>query len=349
MAYQNGVGVEWMDAPQSVMLAADGITYRRLDAAEALTVVADQGDPADVVVSPDGTALVIAGADGHGFVEVVSLADDTSRRVPIGEGRSAIPVSMAADGTVAVLLSSSEMSPYLGNDFRLHGTLAALHLGTGELREYDITDANAAAIAPDASRIVVDTATGLKTVDAETGAVRDLGLTVGNGWLGDDAWAPDGDRFALLDGTTLRVIDVSGGEPVESAVPVDLLEYGSVYGWRDDETVLMYTADGDNSGEFAWVDVATGDSETFSTYATGITGAAIATLDVARDLVPGWEVGPRPADRGVGQLIAAAALAVPVALIVWGLTPRRRRPGDPAPVERVEVVPDPEPVDALAR
>lgn len=342
MMYQNGVGVETMDSPQAVMLAADGITYRRIDAAEALTVPADQGDPAATVLSPDGRVLVIAGANRHGFIEIVSLADDTSRRLSIGDGRSAMPLSIAADGTVVLLLSDTEMSPYLDYGFQMHGSLGLLELSTGVLRELDIPDVHAAAISPDATRIAVDTPSGLMVVDVATGVVRDLGLARGGGWLSDDAWAPDSARFALLDGDRLRVIDVSGAVPKESAVSVDLLEYGAVYGWRDDATAVVYSAGGSNAGRFDWVDVATGRADVFSHYEPGFTGAAIASLDIARDLAAEWQVGPRPADRGPGQLVIAVVLAALAALVVWLVTPRRPKREDHAPAEQLGVRPIPE-------
>ena len=71
LLYQNGVGVEFMDTPQSVLLSADGRKYRRLDEAESLSIAEDQGDPAVSVLSPDGTFVVIGSAGRTGKVHVV--------------------------------------------------------------------------------------------------------------------------------------------------------------------------------------------------------------------------------------------------------------------------------------
>src|SRR6478735_6339245 len=57
--YQHGFGVEFMDFPQAVVLAADDDVYRRLDAAEARSGLRDQGDPGPMLLSPDGTSVAL--------------------------------------------------------------------------------------------------------------------------------------------------------------------------------------------------------------------------------------------------------------------------------------------------
>ncbi|WP_107774289.1 hypothetical protein [Nocardioides sediminis] len=53
--YQHGFGVELLDFPQAVVLSASGDTYRRVDAAEGRAGPETQGDPAPMLLSPDGT------------------------------------------------------------------------------------------------------------------------------------------------------------------------------------------------------------------------------------------------------------------------------------------------------
>ncbi|MGZ5404068.1 MAG: hypothetical protein ACXWDL_05420, partial [Nocardioides sp.] len=49
--YQHGFGVEFMDFPQAVVLAADVDLYRRLDAAEDRSGPESQGDPGPMLLS----------------------------------------------------------------------------------------------------------------------------------------------------------------------------------------------------------------------------------------------------------------------------------------------------------
>ena len=107
--YQNGVGVEFMDDPQSVLLSADGQTYRRLDQAENATIIEDQGDPAFSVLSPDGTFVVVGSSGRVGAVQVVTLRDGHVREVPVGRGRAALPLAIGADGRTLLIGTSSDV------------------------------------------------------------------------------------------------------------------------------------------------------------------------------------------------------------------------------------------------
>ena len=132
MVYQNGAGVESMDYPQAVLLGADGGAYRRLDAAEALGIAVDQGDPAARVLSADGTFVVVGKANGGSGVEVTTLGGNNRAIVVVGDGLSVIPVSIAADGTsVLILTSETTLSGVLDPHFKLHGALSLLDLETG--------------------------------------------------------------------------------------------------------------------------------------------------------------------------------------------------------------------------
>ena len=334
MVYQNGAGVESMDYPQAVLLGADGGAYRRLDAAESLGIAADQGDPAARVLSADGTFVVIGKADGGGGVEVTRLGGNDGRSVVVGDGLSIIPVSIAADGrSVLILTSETTLSPVFDDDFKLHGALALLDLETGTVREYvDLTDVSGAALSPDGTSIVADTGTGLVVLDAATGEAADVRLSADTGRLDGDAWSPDGRRFALLSGSVLRIVDVTAAEPVEEAVTLRGVAFGSAIGWRDTSTVLVHTrAEAEvNDSEFSWVDVASGAREPFASYAPDFPRASLIAPDVARDLVPRWRVDDREVDRGPPPLALTIPLAVLVGLVAWILTPRRRIPRSPA-------------------
>ncbi len=329
LLYQNGVGVEFLDSPQSVLLGVDGSSYRRLDLAESLSIAADQGDPAQSVLSPDGTFVVVAGADGHGKVQVVTLRDGSARAVSIGAGRSAAPTGIGADGrTVLLLTSDRSLSPLEDIGFRLHGALASLDLVSGELRDYPgLDDVNAAALSPDGSRIVADTSAGAVLADASDGRIVARLPAVGPIDLDGDAWSPDGRRVALMSASSLVVVDTARPEDPARSLPLTGIEFGSAIGWRDAETVLVHAgAIGDsNESGFLWVDLRTGRQELISSYVPDFTGAALVGPDAARELVPAWQVRDRPVGRGPLPLPLAAVLAAGAGLLVLAFTPRRRR------------------------
>lgn len=329
--YQNGIGVEFFDVPQAIVLGADGTTYRRLSAAERRSAPADQGDPARSLLSDDGTFAVIAGPGGRGDVLVVTLADGSDRSFDIGEGRHAVPTSIAGD-RVLLLTDDEEISRYTDADFRLHAGLAVLDLASGEVTALEqVRGVDSAALSPDGSRIVARTDTGLTLLDAD-GRILAEGLGDGQWHLDGDAWAPDGARFAATEVGEVHVVDVAGAEPEVVTHPVDP-PYSAAIGWRDDGTLLVAGGDGngDNVTRFAWIDVASGAQEVFSTYRPDVTGAAMGTIDVARDLVPAWRVEAiAQADRGGLPLWLAVVAAALAAAVVWMLTPRRRPPAEDA-------------------
>jgi hypothetical protein len=112
-----------------------------------------------------------------------------------------------------------------------------------------------------------------------------------------------------------------------------------VLGWRDPSTVLVhaFTDPYDNTSALYWVNVDSGVSETIASYAPNFTGASMLGVDAARDLIPRWQVGPQPIDRGplplyvglfalgAGVLVAAAAGSIAAWLY------RRARPSHTLP------------------
>lgn len=335
--YQNGVGVEFMDDPQSVLLSADGRTYRRLDQAENATILEDQGDPAFSVLSPDGSFVVVGSSGRVGAVQVVTLRDGHVREVPVGRGRAALPLAIGADGRTLLIGTSSEVVNRYAEGNAV--ALAMLDLETGTLREYPaVTDVWAAALSPDNSKITVATNHGAQLVDATSGRVTATLASTSEVNLDGDAWSPDGTQVALVTGSSLVVADVSSPQP---ALRRHFLtpDYGTVIGWRDASTVLVhaFTDTSANTSALYWVDVNSGVSETIASYAPNFTGASMLGVDAARDLIPRWQVGPQPVDRGplplyVGLLplgmgvILAAAVGCLAALLYRLVRSRRDLP-----------------------
>lgn len=325
LLYQNGVGVEFMDTPQSVLLSADGSTYRRLDEAESLSIAEDQGDPAISVLSPDGTFVVIGSAGRTGEVRVVRLHDGHNRAVDVGAGRTALPVSIGADGR-SVLLATSDgvVNRYTdGNNLGL----ARLDIETGRLRDYPaVTNVYGAALSPDGSRIVVTSSRGAKLIDAATGRVTATFEASSEVSLDGDAWSPDGTMIALVDGASVAVVDVTD-RPVARRLSLTGMTYGSAVGWRDESTVLVHgvTDSSANTSELYWVDVATGKQTSVASYTPNFTGAALVGPDAARNLIPMWRIEPRTVDRGPFPLVLGLLLAVILGLAGAGTTTIIRR------------------------
>lgn len=313
LQYQNGVGVEFMDTPQSVLLSTDGSTYRRLNEAESLSIPEDQGDPAVSLLSPDGTFVVVGSAGRTGDVQVVTLGDGRRRSVPVGEGRTGLPVSIGSDGRTVLLATSEEVVNRYAEPDDLG--LARLDLRTGQILDYPaIRGVYAAALSPDGSRIIVTSRRGAELVDATTGRVT---ATLGGAralTLDGDAWSADGRLVALVDRSALVIVDASGPQPVQRHLRLPGMEQATAIGWRDQSTVLVhgFTDLGENTSELYWVDATTGEQESFASYAPNFTGASLIRADAARHLVPRWQVRQRPVDRGplplpVGLLLAVTA------------------------------------------
>jgi hypothetical protein len=313
LLYQNGVGVEFMDTPQSVLLSTDGSTYRRLDEAEALSIPEDQGDPATSVLSPDGTFVVVASAGRTGEVQVITLRDGRRSPIPVGGKRTALPVSIGRDGRTVLLTTSDKVVDRYAETDDLG--LARLDLQTHQVLDYpEVKGVHAAALSPDGSRILITSARGLELIDAVTGRVTTTLPGSPELSLDGDAWSADGQLVALMDRSVLVILDVSGAQPVQRRLPLSEPEYGSAIGWRDKSTVLIHgSTNGDeNTSELYWVDATTGEQEPFASYTPNFTGASLLRVDAARDLVPQWQVTERPVDRGplplrLGMLLAAIA------------------------------------------
>jgi hypothetical protein len=321
LAYQNGFGVEFMDSPQLITVGADGRTFRRLTPAERRGAPADQGDPARTLLAPDGSFAVIAGASGQGSLRIEAFGDGEDRDVSVGEERSVMPLSVG-DGRVLALTSDDTISPYLDMDFRLRGSLELLDLADGTRTELGVADVSSGALSADGSTVVAAAASGVVVIDVATSTSTPIAALGRNVHIGDDAWSPDGSRFAVTDGEGVKVVDATGAVN-EVFTYADDERWVAVLGWRDDETLLVQVSRQDGGSQLAWMDASTGGMSVFATYAPGFSGAAMANVDAARDLVPLWTVTGIPADQGP---YATVTLAVVVGgatwLVVWLLARR---------------------------
>jgi hypothetical protein len=257
--YQHGFGVEFMDFPQAVALGAGGDVYRRVDAAEDRAGAETQGDPAPMLLSPDGTKVAVGDHDTTDpDVVVVDLETGRTTVHPLPSGRSVLPVAWSRDGTtLAHLLSPEPTNPYTGE--RISGAVGVLDLDDDTTDVLPGDDATAAAFSPDGTQLAVEHAGAyftagarLSVVDLASGDERRLST---DGVLaGPASWSPDGRLLATTtlapsgaplgvadpgSPTGLSFVDASGQDAdVPAPVELPLSGPGRVLGWTDAGAVL---------------------------------------------------------------------------------------------------------------
>ena len=203
--YQHGFGVEFLDFPQAVVLGARGDTYRRVDVAEGRAGPETQGDPAPMLLSPDGTKVAVGDHvidEPDVFIVDLRTGDTTSHAVARGPERRACRVVTRRTAGWRTCCPSAPTNPHRGEP--IVGDVGVLDLQGGETTMLRWgREVRTAAFSPDGSQLAVqqDVATGeqLAVVDiaSDTGRVLDV-----DGELaGPAAWSPDG---RLLATTTVR-------------------------------------------------------------------------------------------------------------------------------------------------
>ena len=247
--YQHGFGVELMDYPQAVVLAADDDVYRRLDAAEARSGPESQGDPGPMRLSTDGRWVALGDHDrSEATLELIDLSTGDVVRHELPPARSVQPVTWSADGSRLAFVSGDEpTNPYSP---RPHlGDLFVLDLASGDVEPVPGGGgARTAAFSPDGLQIAVQRSGdvgSLAVVDLATATVRTLRQA---GTLaGPDAWSPDGRLLAVTRESSIGFVDVAGKRrSTPFRLAVDQPRHHSMVGWTGDrEVVLLDTTDDD--------------------------------------------------------------------------------------------------------
>lgn len=213
--FQHGFGVELFDFEQAIVVGADGDTYRRLDVAEDRAGSETQGDPAPMLLSPDGSFVAVGDWDADD--PDLALIDLHTGEVEVHEvpgGHSALPLAWSADSTLVSYLTTAEPKyPYSG--MAITGEIGMLELATGKAHILPgAADVRAAAFSPDGSelaihRITPDTSStgldeGVPQIGGGTveivgldGSVRRRLTMDPDAYLdGPNAWSPDGTLLA---------------------------------------------------------------------------------------------------------------------------------------------------------
>ena len=257
--FQHGFGVELMDFPPAVVLGAGGDSYRRVDVAEDRAGAETQGDPAPMLLSPDGTYVAVGDHDTDApDVAVVDLTTGDTSTYDLPQGRSVIPVAFSADGrSLAMLLSDEPTNPYAGG--RISGTVGVLDLSGGRTATLEVEKATAVAFSSTGSIAVEHVGSegfGITVVDAD----GNVGEVAADGLLaGPTAWSPDGHLLALTTVDASKALPGVGDpgvptglafvDPADEAaevpdpLPLPLSAPGRVLGWNGDDEVVMMLSD----------------------------------------------------------------------------------------------------------
>jgi len=332
--YQQGLGVELFDFPQALVLGADGDTFRRVDVAEARSAEGDQGDPAPMRLSPDGTRVVVGTHGAAGDLAVVDLLTGGVTRLPARADASVIPLAFSPDGrSVVARDQGGQTTPFGGSPNA--GALVRFDLVTGNVTRYPgLTQVTAAAFAPDGRELAVQNGSSLLVVDPATGAVRRTLAERGPPLRSPAAWSPDADLIAVGPGVSrgIAFVDTSGRGRATPA-PVDDVE--DPLGWTGPRTLIVK-----RGGTLVAVAVDDGTTRVLSVIDAGSSSNfKVDEIYLATGLLDGLTIRSAAwwPDRGgwpVWAIIAAAwptgaALALLVVTIRRLRRPSRRRPPDP--------------------
>lgn len=335
LAFTYGVGVEFMDFPQAVVLGADGTTYRRLSTAERASTPADQGDPAPFLLSPDGTSVAVGTTGTGGRVSVVDLVTGGREHHRVRDGSSVFPVAWSADGrSVFASTSGGLYDRYAGRqpevDWRLH------RVDLDAPADRDVTDLPSdpahrptAAPLPDGTGLLVTSGDGtqLRTPDGQQVLVDDTGL---RGVLAPTSVSPDSGRVATVaagtPGGPLWVAELEDGRATEGSPVPAPGEGPTIVGWLGADRLLVSTHDNDTSSlrlHLTSVEVDSGDAVELLVADPGWTGAAVLDVSAAAQLLDGAVLAPvERTDHGRIRAvldIVGRVLAVLLAYQLWRL------------------------------
>ncbi len=365
--FQHGFGVEFLDFPQAVVVGAHADVQRQVDLAADRAGAETQGDPAPMLLSPDGTRIAVGDHDTERpDLAILDLWDGTVDLHPVADARSVVPLAWAPDGRrLAYLGSAGPTNPYSGSP--VTGDLGLLDLGTGRAAALPgASGVSAAAFAPDGTELAVQGAGdggALQVLALDGGPGRALALSPGHSLDGPDAWSPDGRLLAVtgsgvcsgMAGEGSRGCAVPGGAadagisfldatgdsgPTPEPLDRGRVGPGRVLGWTAADRVVLLVPDtvgGDvYDPDVHWVtEVPLDDSapRRLSSVPTGDGAYGVGRFQLATGLLPDLTVrAAGDVDRGRWPLWLRLGSALAISSLAAGLAALavRRRSRAPA-------------------
>lgn len=335
---QHGYGVELLDLPQAVVVGWGADAYRRVGEAEDRAGPETQGDPAPMLLSPDGRRVAVGDHDTDDpDLAMVDLATGVTTRHPLPGGESIRPVAWSPDGRRVAYLSSGATDPSRGDG--MDGELTVLDLSSGRTEAVPgADDAVGAAFDPSGTRLAVQhvraSAGALTLVDLVDGRTREAGR--GARLAGPAAWSPDGRVVAVVQrgrSKAARVAFVDARTGRRTTDPVLRLGSGivgsaPVLGWTgEDEVVTVLPLPGtetwSGTAQLAAVPLDGGEPEVLVGI-DGLDSFGVARLQLAQDALADVEVravtevdrGPWPWPWRLALAVATGALVAVAA--AWG-------------------------------
>lgn len=334
--YTQGMGVEFMDFPQALVLSADGDVYRQVDLAGRRAGARSQGDPAPMLLSPDGRRVAVGSIADAGNLAVLDLetADVTTR--PARRDANIVPLAWSPDGRyVAALEIVGDPGAFSGR--HMQGPLVLFDVdGTGGPRRFTgFGTTYRAAFSPDGTEIAVQGGgLAIRVVDLAGRTVRSLTPTDGLVLASNTAWSPDGTLLAVMGPSTVRFIDPSGGDRAVPA-PVDVSDSSSVpVAWTGPDRLLLRVKGrhGDTDNVLVEVTLTTGARRKVTWVDTDPGGNyKVGDFQLATGLLAQVEARPAgPPDRGPWPRWLRGVVLIGSVAMVWLLVKavrRRRRNG----------------------
>ncbi|SCE72094.1 hypothetical protein GA0074695_0579 [Micromonospora viridifaciens] len=343
--YGNG---ETFNMFQSLVVGADGDTYRQVDAME-------ERDRPSALLAPDGSRVLLG--DDRGATADLILVDLTSgkrRLIPLGNPVGVRLLAWSPDGrhvaySAAPLVGYDEFGTVEGEVVRT-GTLRLLDLSTGGSTEVPaIKPAWTAAFAPDGRRLAVQVGQEAHLIDLDGREYGSVPIPSGRELAADVGWSPDGSYLATVpwlangpfNGTTggetdhdsfmYEIGDVEFVPVTETGTPpAPVQDVARLLGWRSAGSVVVATVNDAGHASLVEVQLGTGTRRTLSRFDTGSTcelgmqNCQIFDLHLATGLLSDLAVrsAGRP-QRGPWPVLLNAAVGVVVlgaAFLVWRRT-----------------------------
>lgn len=309
--YQHGMGVEFFDFQQAVVLGAGGDVYRRVDLAEDRAGPDSQGEPAPMLLSPDGRRVAVGSIADAGDLALLDLSTAAVVTRPARRDANILPLAWSPDGRyLAALEIVGDPGAFTGRP--MHGPLVLYDVdsGAGPRRFTDFRNVYRVAFSPDGTEIAVQSTDAAGRSNGQQIPIIDLNgqrkrsLTPPAGYVlaSYTAWSPDGHLIAVMNGPTMMFLDPSGaGRTVPAGVDASP-DASSPVAWTGPDRLLLRVKNknGDSDNILVEVNLTSGERRPITWIDTGPDdNYKPADFQLATGLLTQMRIRPAgPPDRG---------------------------------------------------